>query len=199
MYLLCLYFVLFISIFLHEISHYITSKVFKVPVYIFSIGNGPLFISFNLFETHFQVRFFPLSGYIYSDENIFDELNLFKKYIIILSGIITNGLIFLISLIIILQFDFDSFKYYILSINHTIYSVFASFNLDSLHLAELNFNYLFYNSKNYDILTSFTFVNIILSISNLIPIPPFDGSKVWLCTMEHIFSSFKLNKSFSKK
>lgn len=199
MYLLCLYFILFISIFLHEFSHYITSKIFKVPVYIFAIGNGPLFFSFNLLETHFQVRSFPLSGYIYSDENIFDELNLFKKYIIILSGIITNGLIFLISLILILQFDLHSFKYYILSIIHTIYSVLVSFTLDSFHLAELNFNYLFYNSKNYDILTSFTFVNIILSISNLIPIPPFDGSKVLLCTMEHIFSSFKLNKSFSKK
>jgi len=199
MYLLCLYFMLLISIFLHELSHYITSKVFKVPVYIFSIGNGPLFFSFNLFETHFQVRFLPLSGFIYSDETVFDELYLFKKYIVILSGIITNGLLFLISLIIILQFDLDSLKYYILSINHTIYNVLTSFTLDSLHLAELNFHYLFYNSKNYDILTTFAFVNIILSISNLVPIPPFDGSKVLISTMEHIFSSFKLNKSFSKK
>jgi len=199
MFPICLYFLLFISIFLHELGHYITSKVFRVPIYIFSIGNGPLVFSINFLETHFQLRLFPLSGYIYNDEYSFNKLLLLKKYIIILSGVLTNGLLFLISLALILKFDTNSLKYYILSINHSIYNVFINFTLENIHLAEQNLSYLFYSSKNIDILTLFMFINVILSISNLLPIPPFDGSEVWLCTIEELFLGFNFNKPYGNK
>lgn len=55
---------IYISVLIHELGHYLASKFFKIPVITFCIGNGPTLLKFNKFNTEFIFKLIPLKVYI---------------------------------------------------------------------------------------------------------------------------------------
>lgn len=54
--------ILGLIIFIHEFGHFITAKLFKVPVREFSIGMGPRIFSFIKNNTRYSLKAFPFGG-----------------------------------------------------------------------------------------------------------------------------------------
>lgn len=53
-----------IMILVHEFGHFITAKVLRVPVEVFSIGFGPFILSFQTKKTKYGIAAFPFGGYV---------------------------------------------------------------------------------------------------------------------------------------
>lgn len=100
-------------IFLHEFGHFITAKIFKMPVVDFSIGMGPEVFSVETQETTYSIRAFPVGGHVNIDgmeidkevENGFNSKPAWQRFIVIIAGIVMN---FLTAIVIL----FATFKIY---------------------------------------------------------------------------------------
>jgi regulator of sigma E protease len=62
--ILAFLFILAFSITIHEFGHFLTAKLFKIPVEKFSIGYGPPLVRRQIGETDFRIAYFPLGGYV---------------------------------------------------------------------------------------------------------------------------------------
>lgn len=62
--ILAFLFILAVSITIHEFGHFLTAKLFKIPVEKFSIGYGPPLVRRQIGETDFRIAYFPLGGYV---------------------------------------------------------------------------------------------------------------------------------------
>ena len=69
-------FILFLGplIFFHELGHYLFARLFGVRVEVFSIGFGPKFLKWKLWDTEFTVSAIPLGGYVkMAGDNILEK------------------------------------------------------------------------------------------------------------------------------
>ncbi|EQB87509.1 regulator of sigma E protease [Clostridium punense] len=194
-----IYVVLFASILIHELGHYMTSKLFKVPVYEFCIGVGPKLYSFFRHGTEFQIRLFPLGGYIYNNELKYERLNLLEIYIICLSGVAFNFLVFTLCLLASLDFNFDLLKTALMNVSHIIIQSFRIISLKRIYILENSLSTLFHSMKGTFFLFFLTIVNLTLGLTNLLPLPSLDGNKVYIATMERLLEKFHLPLVNKKK
>lgn len=111
------YFILIlgITIFVHELGHFIFAKKAGIHVYEFALGMGPQIYKFNRKndETTYSLRLFPIGGYVQmageavdEDDEIPEHKRLYKKswgqrFSTIIAGIIFNFIFALIILFII--------------------------------------------------------------------------------------------------
>ena len=92
-----------ILILIHELGHFLVAKAFKVYVREFSIGFGPVLISWTKGETRYVLKAFPLGGYVAmvgeevsgADLNVPFERSLLgiskpKRAMVLSAGIILN-------------------------------------------------------------------------------------------------------------
>ncbi len=87
-----------IVIFLHELGHFLTAKMFGVKVNEFAMGMGPKIFSFGKHETKYSVRAFPIGGYCAmegedqdsDDERAFNKKKVWKRIIIVVAGALMN-------------------------------------------------------------------------------------------------------------
>jgi regulator of sigma E protease len=191
-----IFIVLFISIFIHELGHYVTSKAFKVPVYQFSIGIGPKVFSINRCGTVFEVRIFPLGGYIYNDAVKYNSLNLLKVYIICLSGVTVNFIAFCLSLLVALNFDINLLQKNINYIYLIITQSIRRIDLKSIYILQNSISNLLYPIKDLSFLFALIIVNLALALTNLLPFSNLDGNKVWVATIERLLQKLKLKGFF---
>lgn len=104
-----IYFILILSItvFIHELGHFMFAKKFGVYVYEFSIGMGPKLFKFNRKndETDYCIRLLPIGGFVQMageevevDEKIPVEKRLqskpaFQRFMIMIAGVMMNFLL----------------------------------------------------------------------------------------------------------
>ena len=104
-----LYFILIlgITVFIHELGHFMFAKKFGVHVYEFSIGMGPRLFKFNRKndETDYCIRLFPIGGFVQMageeievDEKIPENKRLMSKpahqrLLIMVAGVMMNFLL----------------------------------------------------------------------------------------------------------
>jgi regulator of sigma E protease len=81
----------------HEFGHFSVAKIFKVSVEKFSVGFGKVIYKKQIGLTEFSLRIIPLGGFVKFYEkskarnlNLFEELSLFKKSLIVLAGPLIN-------------------------------------------------------------------------------------------------------------
>ena len=105
-------FILGVTVFIHELGHFLFAKKFGVHVYEFSIGMGPKLFKFNRKndETDYCIRLFPIGGYVQmageeieTDEKIPVEKRLqskkwYQRLMIMVAGVMNN---FLLALVIL--------------------------------------------------------------------------------------------------
>ena len=87
-----------IIIIVHELGHFATAKLFKVPVPEFSIGFGPALFKKKIGETRYSLRAIPFGGYVQmvgedeesEDENAFCNKPVWQRIIIVGAGAFLN-------------------------------------------------------------------------------------------------------------
>lgn len=89
-----------ILIFVHELGHYITARLFGVTIYEFALGMGPKLISFVSKKTgiRYSVRLLPIGGYVRmagedevsEDPNALSKKAAWKRLIITSAGSLMN-------------------------------------------------------------------------------------------------------------
>jgi regulator of sigma E protease len=107
-------FILTISlvVIVHEFGHFVVAKIFKVSVEKFSVGFGRVLFKKKLGLTEFSLRIIPLGGFVkfyeYTDFkglNLFKNISLIKKSIIVIAGPLINFLFAFVLLLFINQGD----------------------------------------------------------------------------------------------
>ena len=108
-------FILGVTVFIHELGHFIFAKKAGVYVYEFSIGMGPKLFKFHRKndETDYCVRLLPIGGYVQmageeieADENIPKEKRLqskkwYQRFLIMVAGVMFNFLLAIVILFIV--------------------------------------------------------------------------------------------------
>lgn len=109
-----IYFILIlgITVFIHELGHFMFAKKYGVYVYEFSIGMGPKLFKFNRKndETDYCIRLFPIGGFVQMageevevDEKIPKDKRLqsktaFQRFMIMVAGVMMNFLLAIVLL-----------------------------------------------------------------------------------------------------
>ena len=117
MFLTIIYFVfiLGITVFIHELGHFLFAKKAGVYVYEFSIGMGPKLFKFNRKndETDYCIRLFPIGGYVQMageevevDEKIPEDKRLqskkwYQRFLIMVAGVMMNFILAIVVLFIV--------------------------------------------------------------------------------------------------
>lgn len=91
MVLIKLYLLLIILVVMHELAHFLSLRIFKIKIYSFVLGSL-IYYKYKFYK----ISPFIMSGYITYDKKQFNQLFLFKKIIIVLSGVFVNYIIYLI-------------------------------------------------------------------------------------------------------
>ena len=81
----------------HELGHFAVAKMFKVSVEKFSVGFGKALYKKQIGLTEFSLRIIPLGGFVKfyeksksKDLNLFENISLFKRSLIVLAGPLIN-------------------------------------------------------------------------------------------------------------
>ncbi|WP_033159652.1 site-2 protease family protein [Mycoplasmoides alvi] len=226
--LLIILFSILIGLTIHELGHFIFAKIFKVNVKEFSIGFGPVIWSWYTKSKllKISIRLLPIGAYVMMDSKalrksyldfpnlknyhfylypkpyktfLFDELNLWKKIIIIFAGISFNFLFFFIfwgiwSFInpnLFLQLNKFIENFFIgIGKSFVLYNLWSGQNSSSQEVPSI------LNSiPNGDFLLRYLIsINLGIGLLNLIPIPPLDGWKFISLFIEKILKKDLPNK-----
>lgn len=113
LYWLLAIFVFGFLIFIHEMGHYLTARLFGVKVYEFSIGMGPKMVTYTSKKTgiKYSLGIFPFGGYVSmagedeesDDPNALTKKAAWKRFIITFAGAAMNlllGVILVFSLVV---------------------------------------------------------------------------------------------------
>lgn len=111
--LLILIFILGIIILVHEFGHFIWAKIFKVHIYEFSIGMGPIiFTHKGKDKIDYNIRAIPLGGFVsmagevYEDDDKIDKKSFmcnkpwWQRIIILVAGVTNNFIMALLILFV---------------------------------------------------------------------------------------------------
>lgn len=85
-------------IFVHELGHFITAKLFNVKVHEFSIGMGPAIFKKQKGEVLYALRALPIGGFVKiegedgdsQDERSFSKIHPLKRMIVLFAGAFMN-------------------------------------------------------------------------------------------------------------
>lgn len=112
-FLVILFAVLFFSliIFIHELGHFVSARIFKVTVHEFALGMGPAIWSKDSKSgTKYSIRCIPVGGYCKMEgedgdsdaEGSFSNKSKFARFVILASGAFMNVVLgFIVSLIVV--------------------------------------------------------------------------------------------------
>ena len=107
-------------IFVHELGHFLTAKLFKMPVSEFSIGMGPQVFSVDTKKTTYSFRAIPIGGYVNIEgmevgsevENGFSSKPAYQRFVVLFAGVFMNFLMAFILLFatakISVRIEYDS-------------------------------------------------------------------------------------------
>lgn len=107
--------VLGVTVFIHELGHFIFAKKSGIYVYEFSIGMGPRIFKFKIKndETEYSIRLLPIGGFVSMagedievDKNIPEEKQMYNKpwinkFLTVIAGVLFNFLLAIILLFIV--------------------------------------------------------------------------------------------------
>lgn len=103
--LVLLYLSIFIVLTIHELGHYICARIFNVHVKEFNLGYGKILWSRTINKTKWCVRSFPIAAHVSLKRKEFDNIEPYKKALVIISGPTVN-LVLAFSLFFLFFFSF---------------------------------------------------------------------------------------------
>ena len=93
--------VLGIIIMIHELGHFLSAKLFKIPVSEFAVGMGPEVYSYEGEKTKYAFRSIPIGGFVNIEgmeldddvEGGFNKRNPFVRFTVLFAGVFMNFLL----------------------------------------------------------------------------------------------------------
>lgn len=93
--------VLGIIIMIHELGHFFSAKLFKIPVSEFAVGMGPEVYTYEGEKTKYSFRSIPVGGYVNIEgmeiddntEGGFNQRNPFVRFVVLFAGVFMNFLL----------------------------------------------------------------------------------------------------------
>lgn len=90
--------ILGIIIVIHELGHFLSAKMFKIPVSEFSIGMGPEVYTYQGSKTKYAFRSIPVGGFVNIEgmevgddrEDGFNKRSPFVRFIVLFAGVFMN-------------------------------------------------------------------------------------------------------------
>lgn len=196
--------VLYLTIFIHELGHYLAYKKFGVNVERFCIGFGPKLKRFRYNNTEFTLSLIPFAGAVQINEEHYKDASLFQNLIVCFAGVFFNLLSALISIFIIAQFNitkyftvvlpkiFEGMKMIVIEMTKLSTYISPDNSLENItpQLAEAG------DSK---FLYIFLAVNIAVALFNLIPIPALDGGRAVIEVLRSILKKLGIYSNKTDK
>lgn len=174
----------YISIFIHEMGHYLSAYLFGIKATNVITGMGFKIFSLKTTYTKFTFNIIPGGGVTIYPLNEEQKLPTYKQFIILGSGSLFNYIAAIFATTFYFETSllngFVAFNQMIGNFIHTLLTVF-SFNeiiapqigmTDSIELIANQFTIIKF------ILFIFIFMNLLLFLFNLLPIPFFDGGQM---------------------
>jgi membrane-associated protease RseP (regulator of RpoE activity) len=195
------YIIFMVSIFVHELGHYLSGTLFKVRTLSFTVGAGPSLYDTYIGETRFSLKLFPILGIVEHNYNDIDRLSLIKNIIILLSGIFNNFIIAIFAILVICKFNFIlMFKVIFTEIIPSILKVFSSLRNFIGADSSISNAYTSISVTNFEQLwLLLAVVNIGLAFGNLIPVPALDGGQVVLFILQRFLEKAGLKRETFNK
>lgn len=186
-------------IFFHELGHYVAARMVGIPIARFSVGMGRSLYSFQRGDTEYRLAMIPLGGYVLpklEDEDSFLELPPAKRIWFALGGPIANlflaAVLFAVlnvaqngvSLVTLVTGPLEQTWIAFLAVGQSYLSLFSGGGELSGVIGVVAQGGDFVGNS---VLLGCQFavvMSVNLAILNLLPLPPLDGGKVILFTLE---------------
>ena len=191
-----------VLVIIHEFAHLLVAKACKVKVLEFSIGFGPLLIKKQGKETTYTVRLIPLGGYVSMlgmdqkncrEQGSYQNASVIQKTLILLAGSAINILFGLIIYFILvcqmtnLTIALESTKNFTFSLFDSVKMLFTGAVTPEDLMGPIGITGLVSSATDFSEFMYLTaLISLSLGITNLIPIPPLDGSKILIVLFETI-------------
>ena len=193
--------ILGVLVFIHEGGHFIVAKLSKVKVNEFAIGFGPTIFTTTKGETKYALRLIPLGGFVDMEgeatrsdvEGSFSKASIWKRIAIVSAGAIVNIIFGLLVYFILVASKTDISNAFI-AVKNFILLVLAS--LKQLFTGGMSADQMVGIVGISDIVAStsglteyfsiMASISVSLGVTNLLPIPPLDGSKILIYLIEAI-------------
>lgn len=172
-----------ITVSIHEAAHMITALLCGVKVEAYSIGFGKPLLEKTIKGIKFRLSLILLGGYtklsgeLEKSKNGFLVQPYWKKFLILISGVVSNLILASICYLILygsikvgFWFDLSLFKSIITKNTPMTYLLIMSLG-----------------SKTSLFLVQLSLINTVCSIFNLLPFPALDGGSIWLLWLEKIY------------
>lgn len=195
-------FVLGILILIHELGHLIAAKHVKIPIARFSVGFGSKLWGFKKDETEYWLSLIPLGGYVLpkiESEEEFSQFSTFQRILFCLGGPLANIIAALLCLsainiassgislssVLIAPFlEISGMGHQILAAIPTLFD--NPGNLSGI-IGIVAVGGEHFGTDIIRLLTFSVLLNVNLAVFNLLPIPPLDGGKIVLYSLEKIY------------
>ena len=193
--------ILGVLVFIHEGGHFLVAKLSKVKVNEFAIGFGPTLFSKKKGETQYSLRLIPLGGYVdmegeakrSKEKDSFSEASVWKRIAIVSAGAIVNivfGLLVYFILVTVKADIFTAFgavKDFIILVFESLKQLFTGKMGTDKMVGIIGISDIVAStngfSQYFSIMAS---VSVSLGVTNLLPVPPLDGSKIVIYLIEAI-------------
>lgn len=182
--IIIIYLVFVISIFVHELGHYIVAKKRNLKVKSFNVGHGPKIFEFKYRETNFILNLIPFSGSVNLDLKQFLSkkpafLNVKESMKVLREEAASSFAGILMNLLL---------SFFALALSLTV-AVLGILNHGSLEGMYYEFS---------RVASTFAFLNILLFLLNIIPFNANDGQKLFkVLRVKYELSKFV--KSYKKE
>lgn len=216
-------FLLGFLVIIHETGHFLVAKLCKIRVNEFGIGFGPKIWSKKGKQTEYELRLFPLGGFVSlegeeeesNEKNSFSKASIPKRIAVvaagatvnILFGIIAYSILILVRYMIIKNANFlEATKYSFEACIELIKSMFLSIaqlfsgkvTLENM-VGPIGISDMVAKTSGIsEFIYLLSIVSVSLGITNLLPIIPLDGGKILLLIIESIRKK-PLNKELELK
>ena len=198
-------------VFIHEGGHFIVAKLCGIKVNKFAIGFGPVLLARKKKETDYELRLLPLGGFVSLEgeeelsnkEGSFSNASATKKIMILLAGAFVNIIFGLIVIFIInsIKYKIDNnteigkallyganiVKEIIEEVGKSIINLFSGkMSMNDL-AGPVGISSIVEKTRGiYEYMYITAIISISLGVTNLLPIIPLDGGKIFLVFIEKI-------------
>lgn len=207
---------------MHEFGHYIAAKMFKIDVHQFALGFGPVLAEKQFKETSYQIRVFPIGGFIDPDKEQMKNISKWKSIVVSLGGPLINILTAWVSCIALFvmggashsirggsilawRMTMDILGRFTTLLEDTVNVFLSVFGVESqTEIVTASTGGQIIQETIVESGLSLTIVSwiAVFSISvgafNLIPIPPLDGFHIMSKMIDGIVNRFKPDFKFSE-